>query len=81
MSQPPVSFEDARDAIGVLPSLEPRSTATNIQALVIDLVNKLTIIPSQQLADLGYAGLVQQDELYALATNEPWKNWPDTGAH
>ena len=81
MSQPPVSFEDARDAIGVLPSLEPRPTATNIQALVIDLVDKLTIIPSQQSADLGYSGLVQQDELYALATNQPWQNWPDPGAH
>ena len=73
MSQPPVSFENARDAIVVLPLLEPRQTVTNIHALVIDLVDKLTVIPSQQSADLGYSSLVQQNELYALATTNHGK--------
>ena len=81
MSHPFVTFEDAKDAIGILPSLEPRPTATNIAALTLDLVNKLTTIPSKQTADLGYLGLVQQDEMYALTTNVPWVPRPDPGPH
>ena len=46
MSHPIVTYDDTRDAIGQLPSLGPRPTATNIKALVVDLVEKLTIIPS-----------------------------------
>ena len=72
MSHPFVTFEDAKDAILILPSLEPRPTATNIAALTLDLVDKLTTIPYEQTADLEYLGLVQQDEMYALATNVPW---------
>ena len=81
MSHPFVTFEDAKDAIGILPSLEPRPTATNIAALTLDLVGKLMTIPSKQTADLGYLGLVQQDEMYALATNVPWVPWPNPGPH
>ena len=72
MLHPAVSYEDATREIGQLPSLAPRPTATNIRALVINLVDKLRILQSQQSADLGYAGLVEQDESYALKTNEPW---------
>ena len=81
MSNPAVSYKDTTRAIGQLPSLAPRPTATNILALVVDLVDKLTIIPSQQSADLGYAGLVELDELYQLKTAIPWKNWPDPGPY
>ena len=67
MSQPPVSFEDTRDAIGVLSFLEPCPKGTNIQLLVFDFTNKLTIIPSQQTADMGYSGLLRQDKLCIMA--------------
>ena len=46
MCTPEVTFEDALAVIGTLPSLAPRSTATNIHALEIDLVDKLKMIPS-----------------------------------
>ena len=81
MSHPIVTYDDARDAIGQLPSLGPRPTATNIRALVVDLVDKLTIIPSEQAPDLGYAGMAEQEATYALSTNTPWTNWPNPGAH
>ena len=43
--------------IGTLPSLSPRPTATNIRALGIDLVDNLTMIPSEQY--VGYLGVGQ----------------------
>ena len=68
MSHPAATYEDAAQLIGVLPTLEPRPTATNIRTLVVDLVNKLISVPSQQSADHGYAGMVEQNELYKLRT-------------
>ena len=55
MSTPLVTYEDALAVIGTLPHLSPRPTATNIRALVVDLVDKLTIITSQQSPNFGYA--------------------------
>ena len=81
MSQPAIKFEDARDKIGILPSLGPHPNATNIQALCVNLVNKLTTIPSQQSAEFGYAGMVEQEEIYALNATDPWVNFPDPGVH
>ena len=66
MSHHIISYADAVATISVLPSLAVRPCATNIRALVVDLINKLTIIPSKQSADLGYRGMVEQDEVYAL---------------
>ena len=61
MCTPEVTFEDALAVIGTLPSLAQRPTATNIRALEIDLVDKLTMIPSEQSVDFGYAGKVEAD--------------------
>ena len=79
MSHPMVTFTDAVAAIGTLPILAPRSCSTNIRALAIDLIDKQTIIPSEQTADLGYSGLAKQDAVYALQTNLAWANWPNPG--
>ena len=79
MSHPMVTFADAVAAIGTLPSLAPRPCATNIRALATDLIDKLTIIPSEQTADLGYSGLAEQDAVYALQTNTPWENFRNPG--
>ena len=75
MSHPMVTYADALAAIGTLPSLAPRPCSTNIRALTVDLIDKLTIIPSEQSADLGYSGLAEQDAVYALQTNVPWTDW------
>ena len=79
MSHPVITYEEAVAAIGVLPSLAPRPCATNIRALETDLTDKLIIVPSEQTADLGYSGLVNQDAVYALQTNTPWENFADPG--
>ena len=72
MPHPEMSFEDASKVVGILPILAPHPNATNTRVLMTDLVNKLTSILSQQSADLGYAGMVQSNEIYALKTNNPW---------
>ena len=71
MCTPEVTFEDALSVIGTLPSLAPRPTSTNIRALKIDLVNKLTMIPSEQYIDFRYAEKVEADVVYALKTSIP----------
>ena len=75
MSHPMVTYADAISAIGTRPSLASRPCSTNIRALTVDLIDKLTIIPSEQSADLGYSGLAKQDAVYALETNVLWTDW------
>ena len=79
MSHPKVTFADAVLAIGVLPSLSPRPCATNIRALTIDIIDKLTIGPSEQTVDLEFSGLVEQDAVYALQTNVLWVSFINPG--
>ncbi len=81
MSTPLVTYEDTKATIGTLPSLEPRPNSTNLRALTIDLTDKLTTIRSQQSADFGYAGLVDEADVYALKCTTPWNDWPDPGPH
>ena len=54
--------------IGTLPSLATGPTAKNIRALEIDLVNKLTMIPSVQSIDFGYSGKVVLDSIESVST-------------
>ena len=80
MSHPAVSYEDAKAAIGILQSLAPRPSSTSIRALTTDLVDKLTTIPSEQSADWGFSGLIEQNALYALKTGGTvWQNWVNPG--
>ena len=81
MSHPAVTYEDAVQLIGVLPSLEPHPTASNIRTMVVNLADKLISLPSQQTADHGYAGMAEQNELYALRMNIPWVPAVDPGPH
>ena len=81
MCTPEVTFEDALSVIDTLPLLAPRPTATDIRALEIDLVNKLTMIPSEQSVDFGYSGKVEADVVYALKTSIPWVDWINPGPH
>ena len=67
--------------IGTLPSLALRPTATNIRALEIDLVNKLTMIPSEKSVDFRYSGKVEADVVYSLKTSIPWVDWLNPGPH
>ena len=76
-----ISFDEALAIIGVLPSLEPRPNATNIRALTVALVDKLSTIPSQQSVEFGYSGMVEQEEIHALNTTTPWANFNNPGVH
>ena len=68
MSTPLVTYEDALDVIETLAYLSPCQTATNIRALVVDLVEKITIEPSQQAPGFLYAGMIEVDKIYSLKT-------------
>ena len=81
MCTPKVRFEDAIAVIGTLPFLALRPTATNILELEINLVDKLTMVPSEQSADFGYSGKVEADVVYALKTNIPWVDWLNPVPH
>ena len=81
MCTPEVTFEDSLTVIGTMPSLAPRPTSTNICALEIDLVDKLTMIPSEKSVNLGYAGKVEADVVYALKTSILWADWLNPGPH
>ena len=81
MSTPEVTFKDTLAVISTLPTLSPSSTATNIRALVIDIVEKLTMILSEQSANFGYAGKVEADVVYALKTNTAWVDWQNPEPH
>ena len=81
MCTPEVTFKDALSVIGTLPLLAPRPTATNIRALEINLVDKLTMITSKQYVDFGYSGKVEAYVVYALKTSIPWVDWINPGPH
>ena len=81
MSHPEITYEEARANIGVLPSLEPRPNSTYLRAMWIDVVDKLTMMPSEQSADHGYSGMVQPEEVYALDSGEPWRDIADPGPY
>ena len=81
MCTPEMTCEDALAMIGMLSSLAPHPTTTNICALEINLVDKLTMIPSKQSVDFGCSGKVEADVVYALKTKIPWVDWQNPGPH
>ena len=81
MCTPELTLKDALAMIGTLPSLALRPTATNICALEIDLVENLSMIPSEQSVNFGYSGKVESDVVYALKTSIPWVDWLNPRPH
>lgn len=51
MSAPIITSDKAATVIGTLPSLAPRPSGTNIDALETDIIDKLTGTPSYQSRD------------------------------
>lgn len=76
-----ISYDNARDRIGTLPSLHPRPTHSNIRALERDLFEKLQSIQSGQSEEWGYRGLAEQPAEYALKSPMPWTNAINPGPH
>ena len=76
-----ISYEEAKDTIGVLPSLAPLLNVIILFALSTVLEQKLETIPSEQSPDYGYIGMVMPVGIYALRSPVPWEDWPNPGAH
>ena len=55
--------------------------ATNIRALVVDLIEKLGNILSQQSKEFGFIGLFKRVDIYAITGANPWVNNTDPGPH
>ena len=77
-----ITYEEAKEIIGTLPSVAPRPNATNLRVLSEHLEQKVQTIPApQQSPEYGFLGMVQPTAIYALRTNVPWIDWEDPGAH
>ena len=82
MSAHSITFEDAVSIIGKLPPLHPRPSGTNLRACTLDLIGKLSGMPSHQFPDHGYSGMVKEPAIYALTSpTTPWVDWPNPGPH
>ena len=81
MCTPEVTFKDSLAGIGTFPSLATCPTTTNIRVLEINLVNKLTMIPSEQTVNFRYSGKLEADVVYTLKSNIPWVDWQNPGPH
>ena len=67
-----ITYEEAKEIIGILPSLAPRPNASNLRALSQQLEQKLQTIPCQQAEEHGFIGMVMPPAIYALRSNTPW---------
>ena len=76
-----VTYAEAVETIGILPSLAPRPNATNLRLLQRVLGDALEGITSFQSEEFGFRGMVESAPIYALRTNIPWVECPDPGHH
>ena len=67
---PEVSYKDIRAKLGGAPAMYPRPTATNIRAFHNHMRNKITAIPLLQSSSYGYAGMIEQVNIYKLTGEE-----------
>ena len=48
----------------------------------MDLIGNVSRMPSHQLPDHGYSGMVEEPAIYGLTSPAmPWVDWPDPGPH
>ena len=76
-----IPYEEVQSLLVNPPTMEPRPNSTNIKTFKIWFINILEGIPSQQSNKFGHKGLAQQVQEYALHTNVPWIDFPETGNH
>ena len=70
-----ITYDEALNVIGTLPTMDPRPNATIICAVDRHLDERLSTIPSFQLTTFRYAGMAKKAELYALDTTTPWADF------
>jgi len=79
MSVAPISAETIATKMASLPSMSPRPTMRLITAWEQKAVDVVAAIPSQQSAALGYQGMIQHADIYALRSPDVWQHWPNPG--
>ena len=72
MPSPFLTFKEAAKVIFQLTKLYPRSTATNIRSLVVNILLK-------QLANFGYIGMIGRADIDALTGVDAWAEYGDPG--
>ena len=76
----PVTKTDATAALEDVPTLAPRPTFKNINAMEEAIIDAMEAIPSNQSEDWGYRGMVEDAARYALVCTTPWIWVADPGA-
>jgi hypothetical protein len=72
-----ITFERAKEHVGVIPTMHPRPTFDNINQAVIHLVRKLQQLPApHQSTHNGYAGKILSVPQYALLDTKALIDWP-----
>ena len=81
MSDNFVSYEEAKECLGVPPSLAPRPNCRNIYALERHLTEKCEGIPNITSPNHGFGGMVEEAALFNTRTGETFVPHADPGAH
>ncbi len=77
-----ITFERAKEHVGVIPTMHPRPTFDNINQAVIHIVRKLQQLPApHQSTRNGYAGKILSVAQYVLLDTHAWIDWPYPGPH
>ena len=76
-----VTYTEAVETIGILPSLAPRPNATNLRLLPRVLGDSLEGITLYQSEEFGFRGMVESAPIYAFRTNIPWVECANPGHH
>ena len=76
-----ITYEEVQSLLANPPTMEPRPNSTNIRTFEIWFFDILEGIHLQQSNKFGHKGLAQQVQEYALHTNVPWADFPETGNH
>ena len=76
---PVVTYEEAKAAIGTLPSMHPEPNFDNRRATYRDLAAKLMTIPSTQATRNGHRGMVEDPVTYAARGEPAWVYPPNPG--
>ena len=75
----PVTKAEVATALANVPTLAPRPTFKNINAMEAAILDAVDCIASNQTEDHGYRGMVESAQRYALVTATPWVYVADPG--
>lgn len=74
-----ISYEEAKAAIGTLPTMHPEPNFDNRRVTYRALATKLMTIPSTLSARNGHRGMVEDPVTHAARGEQPWAYPADPG--